>query len=129
MAEFGIDCTVNILLTAQLDGDLFTGCGFNRMPSIPVQLSRDLFATNGAALGALDLGTNDSEIDCTMPYSVGEQIVEIGASGLNNRAPTEEELAQRIALIFGVFDGALRGQAVGPGESADVVVCDSSCMP
>ena len=132
VAEFGIDCTVNILLTAQLDGGLFTGCGFDRMPSIPVQLSRDLFATNGAALGALDLGTNDSEIDCTMPYSVGEQIVEIGASGLNNRAPTEEELAQRIALIFGVFDGALRGQAVGPGESADVVVlpaCDSSCMP
>ena len=123
----GIDCTVNILLTAQLDGDLFTGCGFDRMPSIPVQLSRDLFATNGAALGALDLGTNDSEIDCTMPYSVGEQIVEIGASGLNNRAPTEEELAQRIAQIFGVFDGALEGQEVGPGESA--AVCDSSCAP
>ena len=132
VAEFGIDCTVNILLTAQLDGDLFTGCGLYRMPSIPVQLSRDLFATNGAALGALDLGTNDSEIDCTMPYSVGEQIVEIGESGLNNRAPTQEELVQRIAQIFGVFDGALRGQAVGPGESAGVVLlpaCDSSCMP
>ena len=123
----GIDCTVNILLTAQLDGDLFTGCGLYRMPSIPVQLSRDLFATNGAALGALDLGTNDSEIDCTMPYSVGQQIVEIGESGLNNRAPTQEELVQRIAQIFGVFDGALEGQEVGPGESA--AVCDSSCAP
>ena len=127
VAEFGIDCTVNILLTAQLDGDLFTGCGLYRMPSIPVQLSRDLFAYNGAALGALDLGTNDSEIDCTMPYSVGEQIVEIGESGLNNRAPTQEELVQRIAQIFGVFDGALEGQEVGPGESA--AVCDSSCAP